>query len=222
MRPAARCRFCFRRIRPAASSGAGPSYLTESQRDSQRWFSTWTVDFGEVIVFDRLQLDLPGLDFSKRLSIDISVDGASWRELGRDYWVFDRVWQSTRLHDTTLHLPATEARFARLQTDDGTSSPMEIRGVMALRTDDLPETNWTRDVGLELVSSDGGRARYRLADSDGLPVRRLAVDADNPTFARNVTVLEQGRDDSIRIGGGRFTASAFPGPRRASSLGKST
>ncbi|HTM30894.1 MAG TPA: DUF3999 family protein [Vicinamibacterales bacterium] len=189
-------------------------YLTESQRE-RRAFSTWTVDFGEVIVFDRLQLDLPGLDFSKRLSIDISVDGASWRELGRDYWVFDRVWQSTRLHDTTLHLPATEARFARLQTDDGTSAPMEIRGVMALRTDDLAGASWTRDVGLELVSSDGGRSRYRLTDSEGLPVRRLAIDADDPTFARNATVLEQGRDDSIRIGGGQIYRVRLPGTETA-------
>ena len=82
-------------------------YLTDAQRE-RRAYSMWTVDFGEVVTFDRLDLDLPALDFAKRLSIDLSVDGAAWRELGRDFWVFDRVWQGTRLHDTTLDVPVSE------------------------------------------------------------------------------------------------------------------
>jgi hypothetical protein len=185
-------------------------YLTEAQRE-RRAYSTWTADFGEVVTFDRLELDLPGVDFSKRLSIDISVDGAAWRELGRDYWAFDRVWQGTRLHDTTLDVPVSEARFVRLQADDGSSGPMEIRGVLALRTDDLAGASWTQNLSLELVSSAGGRARYRLLAPDGLPVRRLALDADDPTFARNVTVYEQGRDDLIRVGNGQAYRVRLPG-----------
>jgi hypothetical protein len=185
-------------------------YLIDAQRE-RRGYSTWTVDFGEVITLDRLEIDLPGLDFAKRLSLDVSVDGAAWRELGRDYWVFDRVWQAARVHDTTLDLPVTEARFVRLQADDATSAAMQVRAVMALRTDDLAGASWTQDVNLELISSDGNRARYRVLAPDGLPIRRIVVDADESTFARTVTVYEQGRDDLHRVGAGQVYRLRLPG-----------
>ena len=189
-------------------------YLAEAQSE-RREYATWTVDLGEVITFDRLELDVPELDFSKRMAVDVSVDGATWRELGRDYWIFDRIWQAARVHDTTLDLPATEARFVRLQFDDTGSPPREVRGVMASRTNDLAGASWSQDFGLELVSSEGTRAHYRVLAPDGLPVRRLALDADDPTFARAVTVYEQGRDELHRLGAGLVYRVRLPGAATA-------
>jgi len=185
------------------------AFLAETQRE-RRGYTTWTLDFGEVITVDRLVLELPGVDFAKRLAIDVSVDGASWRELGRDYWVFDRLWQAARVHDTTIDIPPTEARFVRVQADDTRSAPVGIRGAIAIRTEDLAGTSWSEEVVLELLGTDGGRARYRVPVPDGHPVRRLSLDADDTAFARTITAFEHGRDGERRAGTGQVYRLPLP------------
>lgn len=175
--------------------------LAEAQRE-RRGYTTWTVDFGEPVTFDRLVLDLPDNDFAKRLSVDVSSDGAAWREVGGDYWIFDRPWQSVRVHDTTIDLQAGEARFVRLQADDTSSPPVDLRGVVALSTGHLPGAIWSEDVALEPLGTQGSRTRYRVPVPDGHPVRRLALDADDAAFARRVAVYERGRDGERSAGAG--------------------
>jgi hypothetical protein len=174
--------------------------LAEAQRE-RREFSTWTVDFGERIAFDRLELDVPSLDFTKRMSVDVSDDQVNWRELGRDYWVFDRPWQGSRVHGTAIALPMIDARYVRLQGDDTSSPPLGVRGVTAVRREAIVGTRWSEETGLDVVSTEGGRTRYRVALPDGYPIRRLALDADDGSFARQVRVVELGRNGGERTVG---------------------
>jgi hypothetical protein len=185
-------------------------FLMGAQHE-RRGYTTWTVDFGELIAFDRLVLEVPGADFAKRLAIDVSTDGSAWREVGSDYWVFDRPWQAERVHDTTIELPPGEGRFVRVQADDTASRPIDVRGAVALWTDHLAGESWSEEVVLELLSAENGRARYRVPVPDGHPLRRLELDADNPAFARRVTVYESRRDGERTAGSGLLYRVPLPG-----------
>ena len=185
-------------------------FLMDAQRE-RRGYTTWTVDFGELVTLDRLVLEVPAIGFTKRLAIDVSSDGSAWRELGTDYWIFDRPWQAERVHDTTIELPPGETRFVRIQADDTNSPPLDLRGAVAVWTDHLPGETWSEEVALELVSSEDGRARYRLPMPDGHPLRRLALDADDPAFARRVTVFEGTRNGDRPAGSGLAYRVPLPG-----------
>lgn len=175
--------------------------LDESQQERLRE-SAWTVDFGAVVPFDRLELDIPGREFSKRLTLDTSVDGQTWAPAGTDFWVFDRLWQSEGVHDTTLHVGALHARFVRIAADDTRSRPVSLRGVVAVQTEDFAGTAWSEELALELLGSADGRTRYRVPVADGHPVRRMSFDAGDPAFARRVTVFERREDEERPIGSG--------------------
>jgi hypothetical protein len=109
----------------------------EESRQERRRQSTWTVDFGATVTFDRLVIDIPGTEFSKRIVLESSADGSTWHAVGTDFWVFDRRWQSESVHDTTLDVGALQARFVRLGADDTRSRPVSVQGVVAMRTDDF-------------------------------------------------------------------------------------
>ena len=184
--------------------------LREGQQE-RHGYTTWTVDFGQLVAFDRLELDVPGQDFARRLSVDLSADGSAWREVGSDYWIFDRRWQGERVHDTTIDLPLGEARFVRLQADDTRSAPLGLLGVAAAVADTVAGASWSEDVTLELLGVESGRARYRVPVADGHPLRRLSLDADDGAFARRVTVYESGRDGNRAVGSGLLYRVQLPG-----------
>lgn len=174
----------------------------DEARQERRRDSAWTVDLGEVVSFNRLELDIPGTSFSKRLAVETSVDGAAWEVAGTDFLAFDRLWQARNVHDTTLEVGARQARFVRLVADDTRSPPVSLRGVTAVQADELAGAAWSAEVPLERIGTEDGRTRYRVPVADGHPVRRLAIDADDPGFARGVTVFERRGDEERAIGSG--------------------
>lgn len=208
----------LRDLRLVDGSGREAAFLIHDdavRRREQRWTgllveateerrqqSSWTVDFGEPITFDRLELDVPGRGFSKRLSLERSADGVTWQSAGAGFWIFDREWQSETVHVTALDVAGLEARFVRLSADDGRSRPVSVTGVVAVRSDDLGGATWSEAVSLEPIASAEGRTRYRVPVADGHPVRRMALDADDPAFARRIRVLERTGDDEREAGAG--------------------
>ena len=85
----------------------------------RRRMSAWVVDFETATAFDRLELDIDGADFSKRVHFETSLDGAQWTRVGGDAWVFDWPWRGRRIHDTAIEQPAPlTARYVRLTVDD--------------------------------------------------------------------------------------------------------
>lgn len=170
--------------------------------EARRQPSSWTVDFGAPITFDRLELDVPGRDFSMRLSLEHSPDGVTWQSGGAGFWIFDREWQSQTVHDTTIDVAGLEARFVRLSAGDGRSKPVTVNGVVAVRSDELGGATWSEAVSLEPIASADGRTRYRVPVADGHPVRRMAIDADDPAFARRIRVFERTGDDEREAGAG--------------------
>lgn len=172
-------------------------------RQQRRDGSVWTVDFGAVIAFDRLVLNIPATDFTKRMQVELSTDGTAWQPVAQDHWVFHRLWARQPVNGGTLETPGATARYARLTADDTRSRPIDLQGVTAVSNSALMGSRWSQDAALEPLPPVNGHSRYRVAVPAGYPVQRVTIDADDAAFARMVNVLEQ-RDDRERDLGGRI------------------
>jgi hypothetical protein len=180
---------------PRATERRRGGRLVEAQRE-RRNLSAWTVDFGVEAAFDRLELEIDGADFSKRVSLETSPDGARWSRVEGDAWVFDRPWRGRQVHDTTLERPdALRARFVRLTIDDYRSPPVVVRSVTAVLTGTLGGRRWTRDAPLVRLETPAGQpSRYRIDAAPGLPIERVTVAADDAAFWRDARVFGEVRD----------------------------
>ena len=167
--------------------------LVEQQTERRRT-SAWVVDFEIPTAFDRLELDIDGADFSKRVDVETSLDGTQWTRAGNEAWVFDRPWRGRRIHDTAIEqsTPLT-ARYVRLTVDDWRSTPVVVRGVTAVLTTHLGGRRWTREAALVRLEAPAGQpSRYRVDAPPGAPVERIAIATSDPAFWRNVRVFETG------------------------------
>jgi hypothetical protein len=166
--------------------------LVEAQHE-RRLTSAWIVDFGTRAPFDRLELDVDGTEFSKRLTLDVSDDGTRWTEIPGSTWIFDRPWRGRQVHDTVVERPAPiVARYVRIAVDDYRSRPIAVRGATAVLTGQLGGSRWTREAALvKLDAPAGSPSRYRVDAPAGLPVERITIAADDPAFWRRVHVIEE-------------------------------
>ena len=167
--------------------------LVEAPIEPRR-MSAWVVDFEDATAFDRLELDIDGADFSKRIHLETSLDGAQWTRVGGEAWVFDRPWRGRRIHDTAIEQAAPlTARYVRLTVDDWRSTPVAVRGVTAVLTTHLGGRRWTREATLVRLDTPAGQpSRYRIDAPAGAPVERIAIATDDVAFWRDVRVFEAG------------------------------
>lgn len=172
--------------------------LVESQSERKR-SSAWVVDFDTAAPFDRLELDIDGSDFSKRLALETSLDGTQWTRIGETTWVFDQAWRGRRIHDTTLEQAAPiTARYVRITVDDVRSTPVTLRGVTAVLTSHLGGRRWSREAPLVRLDTPPGQpSRYRVDLPPGAPVERLAIATDDVAFWRDVRVFEAGARGTV-------------------------
>jgi hypothetical protein len=167
----------------------------------------WVVDFETATAFDHLELDIDATDFSKRLEIETSLDGARWTRVPGEAWVFDRPWRGRRIHDTTLEQPTPlTARYLRLTIVDWRSEALTIRGATAVLTSHLGGRRWTRNAPLvRLDTPPGEPSRYRVDIPAGAPVERIAIASDDVAFWRDVRVFESGPRGTVEPVSGRET-----------------
>jgi len=180
--------------------------LVDAQREV-RVRSSWTADLGRVQSFDRLNLAIPSLDFSKAVRVEVSPDRARWREVLRDASVFDRPWSGGRIHHTSLVLAGpVEARFVRVTTVDSRSRPIDVTGLEAVASKQREEATWWRDATLVPLAGAPGRSRYRIDGVERLPFEKLRIETDDAFFSRHVTISETrpapGQRDPLALGGG--------------------
>ncbi len=175
-----------------------PARLVEAQQERRR-ISTWVIDFGEATLFDRLELDIDGADFSKRIELETSADGERWTGSAGDAWVFDRPWRGRQIHDTALEQATPiRTRYVRLTVDDWRSAPIVVRGVTAILSAELGGRRWTREADLTRLETPAGQpSRYRVDAPPGVSVERVTIAADDAAFWRDARVFEAGRDGAL-------------------------
>ena len=176
--------------------------LVEAPVEPRR-MSAWVVDFEDATAFDCLELDIDGADFSKRIHLETSLDGAQWTRVGGEAWVFDWPWRGRRIHDTAIEQAAPlTARYVRLTVDDWRSTPVAVRGVTAVLTTHLGGRRWTREATLVRLDTPAGQpSRYRIDAPAGAPVERITIATDDVAFWRDVRVFETGARGDMPVSG---------------------
>ena len=171
----------------AVSSWAGR--LADFRRESKSR-SVWVVDLGGMRTFDRIDLEIGGADFAKRLQVDSSDDGKAWRGLVHDAGVFDREW-SGRLRHTFVELdrPARTA-WLRLTANDTRSRSIDVTGVRVSATRRAAADEWREAFTATLTSTESGASRYRLDVPPGTPLEAIVLDCDDPAFSRAMTLYD--------------------------------
>jgi hypothetical protein len=152
--------------------------------------SVWVVDLGEERTFDTVTLEIGASDFAKRMRLEASTDGATWRTLREDAGVFDAAW-APRVHHTVLPVPETgRGRYLRLTTSDHRRSPpVSVAGVTVSATRRAEGEEWRRPLALSRIEGKAG-SRYRLDLPPTFPLEFLTLEADDAAFARGVRLLE--------------------------------
>jgi hypothetical protein len=186
----------------------------EDQRSEKKDSSVWVVDLGEARTFDRLDLDVSGSDFAKRIEVELSDDGHRWRTLVRDAGVFEREWGG-RVRHTFVDLPAaTTARWLRVTADDHHSRPIQVVGARVSATRAADARAWREPWSATLVETRNGTTRYRLDVPAGTPLDEIRLEADDPAFARSVTLFDvrtaNGRRDERALGHKRVYRLRLP------------
>lgn len=196
-----------------ANVSSWPGELTD-HRQQAKHHSTWVVDLRDERTFDRLQLDIPQSDFSKRLHLELSGDGRSWRDLAGDAGVFDREWNGRLRHDYVDLDRAARARWLRITADDRRSRPIEVTGVRVSATRRAATREWRQPFTASVVSSENRSTRYRLDVPAGTPLDAVVLEADDPAFSRQVTAYDvrtvNGRREEIPLGGKRLYRLRLP------------
>lgn len=189
------------------------------RRREEKTLSAWTIDLSEPRTFDAIALRVEATDFAKRLLVEASDDGSTWRTLLPDAGIFDGLW-GFRVHHTQVTLPKAEtARYLRLTANDRKSPPVEVRGGAVEISDTLAGERWTRPAPLTEPREEKGESRWRIGIPGGLPLDKLTLQAEDPVFSRRVRIEQErsegGRKQFIRLGGGeiyRLRTDAEPAP----------
>jgi len=162
-----------------------------------------TADFGAMVLKNHIEVDTPGVAFLRKVLIEGSDDGAEWKRIRDDAFLF-RIGGGTSqvFEKRAIDLPGTDHRYLRITVRRGEDDPekIEISGVFAFRIVEEPAE--TADVPLsmgepardpeERITEIPIDLRFR-----NLPLREIALDVSDANFFRRLRIL--GRQDATRI-----------------------
>jgi Protein of unknown function (DUF3999)/F5/8 type C domain len=200
----------LRDLRLVAADGSDVPYVVDRQAPREAWQrwsgrladvqqeykrkSVWTVDLGEPRSFGLIEIEVDGQDFAKRVRVEASDDGATWRVLLANTGLFERAWSGKRVRHTTIALPGPErARHLRLSADDSRSLPIVIASVGVAATWAGPEARWQRPARLRRINAPQGFSRYSLEAESLPPFESLELIAADVAFSRQVRLREMPR-----------------------------
>ena len=168
--------------------------------------SSITVDFGSRAARTRVDVDTPGTNFRRRVTVEASADGETWQTLVKTAWLF-RIGYDTDYHKGTynkseISLPDNDFRYLRVTVFNAPDDPEQvvIREVKAWRDKrtvpamvEVPTHAVTVTPQLKIKATE---IEIDLGYVN-LPLAELTLDFADAAFVRRVEVL--GRDRSTRI-----------------------
>lgn len=161
-----------------------------------------TVDFGARAPRTRIDVDTPGANFRRRLTVEASPDGQEWQTLRRSAWLFRIRDDGSSYDKNDVSLPDNDFRYLRLTVfhspDDPSDVPITSVQAWHIKTTPTPavpapvkitEVRQDPKTGLTEITADLG--------FENLPLYELSAAFDDPNFLRRVEVL--GRNAAARI-----------------------
>jgi hypothetical protein len=155
--------------------------------------STVTVDFGNRAPRSRIDVDTPGTNFRRRVSVEAGADDQSWQVLKASDWLFRIHYANGSYNKAEVTLPDNDFRYLRLTVfnapDDPDQVPIqsvtawEIKGAGPDLADAPATATVTEDAKLKATNIEADLA------FENLPVHEVALAFADANFLRRVEVL---------------------------------
>jgi hypothetical protein len=163
--------------------------------------SSVTVDFGGKAARTCVDVQTPGTNFRRRVTVEASTDGAAWQVLRQADWLFRVTYEGGQFTKDRVTLPDNDFRFLRVTVynapDDGEQVPIEK--VRAWYIKDTPAAAAAVPV-LAVTTTQRPKQQVTEIEADlgfeNLPLRQATAAFADEQFLRRVEVL--GRDCKTR------------------------
>ena len=164
--------------------------------------STVTVDFGARAQRTRIDVDTPGTNFRRRVSVEASQDGTAWEVLKKTDWLFRISYEKGSYNKAEVLLPDNDFQYLRITVFNAPDDPeqVEIHGVTARQVSVTPPQ--TAEVPVKSVTArQDTKNQTTEIEADlgfeNLPVSEVALAFDDANFLRRAEVL--GRNCRTRM-----------------------
>ena len=160
--------------------------------------STVTVDFGSRAKRTSVDVDTPGTNFRRRVTVEAGQDGESWQVLCQTAWLFRIAYEQGSYSKNEVVLPDNDFRYLRITVfnapDDGEQVP--IREVLAWNVQSTPPRTAEAEVRSVTVA-ENPKLKATEIDADlgheNLPLHDVEMSFEDATFLRRVEVLGRNR-----------------------------
>jgi hypothetical protein len=150
-----------------------------------------TLDLGSRAPRQALELELSGDNFRRRVRVEASDDGESWRTLTDDAWVF-AVPGPPAARFETVRFPVNDQRHLRVTVFHGEDETGRVR-LRAARVVPVPgprqRERWIEPRASRSEHDESSETRVVVElEARHLPVSGIALDVADPRFFRRVVV----------------------------------
>jgi len=165
--------------------------------------SSVTVDFDSKTLKNNISIATPGTNFRRRVSIEGSDDGESWKIIRGDAFLFrvqDKGEKAPAFDKSEIQIPDNDLRKLRITVFNGPDDPdgLEIQDVKAWqRSRTTPKTINVPVVAVKVEEKKGASELLLDLGFRNLPLRALKLDFSDSNFFRSVRVY--GRNSESRV-----------------------
>lgn len=160
--------------------------------------STVTVDFGSRAKRTRVDVDTPGTNFRRRVTVEAGQDGESWQVLCKTAWLFRIAYEQSSYSKNEVALPDNDFRYLRITVFNAPDDPEQIpiRQVQAWYVKSTPPG--TAPVEARSVTvTENLKLKATEIDVDlgheNLPLHEVAMSFEDTNFLRRVEILGRNR-----------------------------
>jgi len=160
--------------------------------------SAVTVDFGSRAKRTRVDVDTPGTNFRRKVTVEGSQDGESWLVLCKTAWLFRIAYEQSSYSKNEVLLPDNDFRYLRITVFNAPDDPEQvpIREVLAWYVKSTPPK--TAEVEARSVTvTENLKLKATEIEVDlgheNLPLHEVAMSFEDATFLRRVEVLGRNR-----------------------------
>ena len=164
--------------------------------------SSVTVDFGGNAPRTDVDVQTPGTNFRRRVTVEAGPDGQSWQVLRKTDWLFRVSYEGGTFSKARVALPDNDFRYLRVTVFNAPDDPekVAIASVRAWSIKDTPP----QTVGVPVISAVAAeKPKLKTTEIEAdlgfekLPLYEIALAFSEANFLRRVEVL--GRDRRTEI-----------------------
>jgi len=148
------------------------------------------LDFGEPTEKNRIELDVSGANYRRRVSIEGGSDAETWEPVIENGWIFDVSMPEREFRANTVDFPRNNFRYLRVTVYHMPEDPerITIRGVKAARYEEVGDKELVTVPVRTMTETFDDEKKQTIYDLDlgfrNVPVAELTVEIDEPYYHR--------------------------------------